>query len=136
MSTRATVHFTYDPDGKPDAIVYRHSDGYPEGLGEDLKAFLTDIAANVNDTRFGDPSYLAAKWVVWDVLRGKREAIGFYQRMATENLRYVKEVERMQAQHPCEFLGVGIVSEDPGDINYRYTVTCRGGVPTIKVEEV
>ena len=28
MSTRATVHFRYG--GKTEAIVYRHSDGYPE----------------------------------------------------------------------------------------------------------
>ena len=37
MSTRATVHFKSKGCKKPEAIVYRHCDGYPEGLGSDLK---------------------------------------------------------------------------------------------------
>ncbi len=33
MSTRATVHF--QSNSQTEAIVYRHSDGYPDGLGKE-----------------------------------------------------------------------------------------------------
>lgn len=107
MSTRATIHFCYPGSKEPEAIVYRHSDGYPEGLGEDLKRFVAEVRKQTSDTRFDDPSYLAAKWVVFD---------------AGENGR-------------LNFLGVGICLADPGDIEYRYTVTCDGK-PTITHEKV
>ena len=61
MSTRATIHFTRAKGGPPAAIIYRHSDGYPDGLGKDLKAFVKEVRANVDDRRFDDPHYLAAK---------------------------------------------------------------------------
>jgi len=62
MSTQATVHF--QENGKTEAIIYRHTDGYPEGLGEDLQTFLNEVN-KLKDKRFDDPSYLAAKFVVW-----------------------------------------------------------------------
>lgn len=109
MSTRATVHF--EQGGMTEAIVYRHSDGYPEGLGEDLKRFFQEVKAHTSDTRFGDPVYLAAKWVVYD--------------------------SQDQERWSLNFLGVGIVMRDPGDIEYRYHVECNGGqIPTVRVEQV
>lgn len=114
MSIRATVHFQDSDDGDR-AIVYRHCDGYPEGLGTDLERFFTDVQAQTKDTRFGDPSYLAAKFVVWQ---------------AGE---YTKE----DGKKPLDFLSVGVVSEDPSDIEYRYLVKCNGDKkPKVKVEEV
>lgn len=111
MSTRATIHFTYAKGQKPEAIIYRHSDGYPEGLGEDLHSFIEEVKKNVQDTRFTDPSYLAAKWVVWDASRHTEYANG--------------------PKHPLNFLGVGVVQEDPGDIEFRYTVICDGTMTVI-----
>jgi len=103
MSTRATVHFR--KDGHTAAIVYRHGDGYPKGLGADLATFFQEVKRQTKDTRFSDPSYLAAKWVVYDALeyagrRGSEERI------------------------PLDFLSVGIVQQDPFDIDYRYLVEC------------
>ena len=110
MSTRATVHFRYG--GKTEAIVYRHSDGYPEGLGKALEEFLTECEM-LKDSRFDDPSYLAAKWVVADSARNPR------------------------GDHRLAFLGVGIVLEDPGDIEYRYLLECSTGRrPKVVVEAV
>lgn len=119
MSTRATVHFA-DADGTR-AIVYRHSDGYPEGLGNDLQEFLADVSKALNDTRFNDPSYLAAKWVVWD---------------AERHCEYFHGLKNGTSR--LGFLGVGIVLKDPGDIEYRYTVLCTGRdtQPTVTCEEV
>lgn len=106
MSTRSTTHFidsnSIDPETqKPylSAIVYRHSDGYPEGAGCDLRDFLQQVG-ELNDTRFNDAPYLAAKYVV------------FLSRIFG------------RGKNPLEFMSVGIMSQDPMDIEYRYTVDC------------
>jgi hypothetical protein len=114
MSTRAVVKFCH---GKQvHAIIYRHCDGYPEGLGEDLKAFFSYVRDNVPDTRFGDASYLAAKWVVYDS-------------------------QEWGEPTTLRFLGVGVVMREPSDIEYRYIVDCDNrnketGFPSIKCEKV
>lgn len=121
MSTRCTTHFQYQ--GRTQAIVYRHSDGYPEGHGVDLFAFFADVQANVPDTRCSDPTYLAAKLVVW-------LAAAFVKRYdpATYGPLRITE-ERFLAlygpPHPLNFLSVGVCMEDPGDIDYRYLVHCH-----------
>lgn len=151
MSTRATIHFetkrTHDyvlndatgrydriertePIFETEAIVYRHSDGYPEGLGADLVRFIEEVR-HLNDGRLNDPSYLAAKWVVFDVSE--------YQRyMAESNARQKAAGERPYYDDPparLDFLGVGIVMADPGDIEYRYHVVCDGRVDTIAYDD-
>lgn len=120
MSTRATIHFEYE-SGETAAIVYRHNDGYPDGLGKDLAAFVDVVKAQTKDRRFNDPSYLAAKWVVWDA---DQHAYTY------ETPDYTPKKTPMLA-----FLGVGIVLSDPGDIEYRYHVRCDG-LPTITHESV
>ena len=119
MSTRSTTHFKYAADEDSTAIIYRHPDGYPEGHGVFLKGFLDDIAQNLRDTRFGDPSYLAAKLVV---------------ALAREfNVTYKfdgDELTKVQNTHPLDFISVGVVGEDPGDIEYRYEVICDGSGPS------
>ena len=40
MSTRCLTSM-HDEDGKEIAVLYRHSDGYPEGHGKELSQFLT-----------------------------------------------------------------------------------------------
>lgn len=122
MSTRATIHFVYPDNPKPVAIVYRHGDGYPDGLGKDLEQFIEDVKKQTNDTRFSDPAYLAAKWVVWDA--SQMAKVGYGEGGWKEG-----------TPQPLNFLSVGIVEEDPGDIEYRYTVICDG-TPTIKHKKV
>ena len=129
MSTRATIHF-HDvnqkgkPLPKPTAIIYRHSVGYPDGLGEDLKKFINIVRESVKDTRFGDASYLAAKWVVWDAAQ-----------MAASRVEVSKIIGKPIEPNPLDFLSVGIMAQDPGDIEYRYKVICDGK-PTVKTQEV
>lgn len=43
MGTRATVRFFEGNQDKPFCAVYVHCDGYPEGLGKQLKAFCEKI---------------------------------------------------------------------------------------------
>ena len=109
MSTRSTTHFTYGKD--VEAIVYRHSDGYPNGHGKDLLAFFIEVAESTQDTRFGDPSYLAAKLVVWLAKQYARH----YDYDGTGKGSWVDS-------NYLDFLSVGVVQSDPGDIDYRYIV--------------
>ena len=90
MSTRATVHF--QQNGTTKAIVYRHRDGYPEGLGLDVESFVHGLPAQ---TRY-DPAFLAARFVV------------------------------SQARQHGRGAGLGIMMNDPDDIEYRYLVHCDG----------
>lgn len=122
MSTRATIHFTNSPGVEPVAIIYRHCDGYPDGLGEDLKTFIEEVKNQTSDTRFNDPAYLAAKWVVWDA-----------NQMVDSG--YGKNGWKEGEPKMLDFLSVGIVNEDPDDIEYRYIVICDGK-PTIKRQKV
>ena len=117
MSTRSTTHFVHG-DEPPVAIVYRHTDGYPEGAGVDIHRFLERVEQETADTRFGDASYLAAKYVVF-------------------------LAEMFASRRPLDFLSVGIVREDYPDIEYRYIVDCgvqpdssRAQRPTVRCLEI
>jgi hypothetical protein len=102
MSTRCTINFT--EGGRVIAKIYRHSDGYPDtehGVLADIAKFFADVEAQTSDTRFGDASYLAAKFVVWQA--------GQYARPGK----------------PLDFLSLGILGKDPGDIEYTYAVECE-----------
>jgi hypothetical protein len=110
MSTRSTTHF--QENGQDIAIVYRHSDGYPEGAGVDLLRFIGECA-KLQDSRLSDPSYLAAKYVV------------FLADMFNRTMKKVNgEYKYVKSKSKLEFLGVGVLMEDPGDIRYRYIVDC------------
>jgi len=62
MSTRANIHFKNGD--RLVANIYRHRDGFPDGLGVDLHVFL-DQTAGLKDRRWSDAEYLAAKFLVW-----------------------------------------------------------------------
>lgn len=120
MSTRATIHFHDKGSDEPEAIVYRHNDGYPEGLGLDLRRFIAEVRANVKDSRFTDPSYLSAKWIVFD---------------AAQHRECSSKWNNGNPVHDLDFLSIGVCSKDPGDIEYRYHVICDG-TPTVWGEEM
>jgi len=76
MSTRAQIRFATREEGvtfneHPNAIhaqFYKHSDGYPEGLGIDISESLLDSTKLTNweieslDTRHGDLEYIYYIW--------------------------------------------------------------------------
>ena len=134
MGTRATVHFRgpwnvgagpFDSSQNPKAIVYRHFDGNPSGLGEDLRKFFAEVITQTKDTRFTDPSYLAAKFVVWQA--------GEYAEEDYKNGQWVKR----DPPRPLDFRSVGVVLEDPDDIEFRYHVLASesNGVPPMVLVE-
>ncbi len=118
MSTRCTVHFYYGDEGNPSAIIYRHSDGYPDtehGVIASLDRFFKDVEAQTGgDTRFGDPTYLAAKFLVWQANEYRNGAL-------------------------LDFLSVAPMLRDPDDIEYRYNVRCspqwNAGRPSVTWDE-
>lgn len=119
MSTRSTTHFVYEGEEKPTAIIYRHSDGYPEGAGRDILKFL-DECEKFEDSRFGDPSYLAARYVVF--LASK-----------FANKGYDADFNPIPADPwSLEFTGVGVCGADPCDIEFRYVVICGRGRPVVQ----
>lgn len=120
MSTRCNIHFTYDGRDKVLANVYRHSDGYPDGVLPDLDKFFAAVEDQTEDTRFNDPTYLAAKYVVWQ---------------AGEYARYGDALAGGRPA-PLAFLGVGVTTYDAGDGEYVYTVACKSdGRPEVTSRE-
>lgn len=122
MGTRCTINFCY-PDGQVCAKVYRHSDGYPDGdsgVPADLGRFFDAVKAQTSDTRFGDPCFLAARFVVWQADQHKRSSVA------------------VDLGAPLDFLGVGVLMEDPGDIEYTYNLTCGSSSlpPVVRVVNV
>lgn len=123
MSTRCMIHFCRE-NGEIEANIYRHSDGYPDGVLPDLKRFFKAVKEHCgNDTRFGDPSYLAAKFVVWQ---------------ANENVQPFSFEKDDKPRERLNFLSIGISKEDHGDVEYIYDVICsdRTKVPNVKHREV
>lgn len=126
MSTRCCINFC---EGKTIfAKVYRHSDGYPEGVKPDLQEFFETVEKQTKDTRFDDPTYLAAKYVVWQAI----QYAGGYKMIGNEFTKVPASMDNY-----LDFLSVGVMLENPGDIEYEYFVNCgakdKNGRPTVKV---
>jgi hypothetical protein len=111
MSTRCNIHFTQGE--KVRANIYRHSDGYPEGVLPDLDRFFEAVEKQTNgDTRFNDPEYLAAKYVVWQA--NEYAAYSMNAMVDTGKVRML------------DFLSVGVTMQDASDGEYVYDVACEG----------
>jgi hypothetical protein len=122
MSTRCTINFTYGGDKQIAAKIYRHSDGYPDGVLPDIQEFFAAVEKDTKDTRFANPTYLAAKFVVWQADQFARSWD-------------LKSGEFVQHGRKLDFLSLGVCMEDPGDIEFTYFVDCKGrdpkGRPTV-----
>ena len=70
MSTRAQITIDGEDGGMFELSVYKHSDGYPEGV----LPFLRQFVAEFHKYRRHDPSYFIAQllrhWAVYDHLKG------------------------------------------------------------------
>jgi hypothetical protein len=100
MATRSNIHFTQGE--RIIANIYVHYDGYPENRLPELQQFFKEVKERLRDTRFTDPSYLAAKYIVW------------YTHILTN-----------QKMPSLDFLGIGIAVEDAGDAEFIYKVDCK-----------
>lgn len=129
MSTRSTINFG---DGKDiDAKIYRHSDGYPGtangkeyGVLIDLRKFFDEVKRQTRDTRFGDASYLAAKFVAWQSRQNARGNLRWDYSSGKMTARTDAEIDALINDKYLDFLSVGVMSADPDDIEYTYFIDC------------
>jgi hypothetical protein len=110
MATRSNIEFAYGD--RVVANIYVHYDGYPLNRLPELNHFFHEVKERLKDTRFSDPSYLAAKYIVWYTqLREYSRVVGL------------------------DFLGIGVAVENAGDSEYIYRVHCdkldENGFPTV-----
>jgi hypothetical protein len=116
MSTRSVLYFvsSLTDDVAKAIMVYRHCDGYPDGVLPDLGQFFHDVISMTDDTRFGDDGYLAAKYVVW---QGVQNAVA--------SLRFAHPDDK---RGYLNFLSVGILpsGDVPGDVQYEYLIVADG----------
>jgi hypothetical protein len=127
VSTRCTTHFHSDYGrNEVEAIVFRHTDGYPKEAGADLLKFFDAIEAQApHDTRFDDASMLAARYVV------------FLSRMFTRTYTGGGEWENYGNERPLDFISVRVLQEDTADTEYVYHVYCKeGGRPKVTVDNL
>lgn len=102
MSTRS--QWSFREKGKQIALIYKHSDGYPQGFygGFALwKRFTDKIIKDegMYGNRFDDAEYLAARFIVFLAIHENKE----------KNLN---------------FGGIGISKDLHGDIEYLYEINC------------
>ena len=126
MSTRANIHFNF-VNGETAANIYRHGDGYPEGVLPDLNRFFEAVEDQAaSETRFDDASYLAAKFVVWQAGQN------------AEQMAFDWAAGKAGPVKPLNFRSVGIMSKDAGDAEFIYEVTeapVRGRRPSVTHRE-
>lgn len=103
MGLRTITKFCYK--GKPECAIYRHWGTTPESGMNGLPAFFDEVE-KLDDTRFNDPSYLAAKFVVW---------------LADQH---------QNSDNKLNFISVGVIDsnvyteDNPSDIDFFYIVDC------------
>ena len=129
MSTRCQIDFIAkwkDNKGKlhiEKRRVYRHSDGYPESVIPNLKAFLKWLTSEPQPRSFGDIEYTAANFIYWS----KKRLFDWVMSSSKRDRKYLKGWEK---------LGFGICSNDfHGDIEYFYEVIEGNRDVTVKVYE-
>lgn len=126
MSTRCVINF--GTDGEVEAKIYRHSDGYPDGVLPDLQEFFAEVERQTSDTRFNDPCYLAAKFVAWQsrqyALTQAQATVMRQNKLQDWPAANHGSVQRYLTEHYLDFLSVGVMMENPGDIEYEYFVDC------------
>ena len=125
MSTRCQIEFKHiqQLNTKTKKIVerrtiYRHSDGYPEGVIPDLKLFL-----KWNSGRNGDIEYQVANFIYWSKRRVEEAYFNKKYDGSIENSK-LKWADNQQTNMSQLHTGFGICENDEYhcDIEYFYVV--------------
>lgn len=114
MTTRCSITIK---EGKRRYRIYRHSDGYPEGVLSDLKILLSKSSRGAM-LGFTDSEYLLANFI-------------FYAKLSSYE-RYKGTRYFTQYGWECNY---GVCSPDceHGDLDYKYTIDADKG--SIKIEK-
>ena len=121
MSTRCQIEFSSiweneKKEKKTESIlIYRHSDGYPEGVIPDLKNFL-----KWNGNRITDIEYTAANFIYWS----KRNTEEWMAKDKWFKERGLNKWNEPQDYNSPLLIGFGICEKDDFhmDIEYFYNV--------------
>jgi hypothetical protein len=103
MSTRCRIEIKA---GKYVYRIYRHSDGYPQGVIADLYIFMNNYSRNPGE----DPEYFLANFI-------------FYAKLA-EWIRVLRENDKSIFDYKWWEYGYGVCAPncDHGDLDYAYTI--------------
>lgn len=126
MSTRCHI-IVEDPEWSFKVILYRHSDGYPDGM-HGVLASLSPFVARFMQHRGWDPEYLAAHILVDQIQRYKDHRRKFHIKMLE-----TREASNSQDFHKGaladvdnDFTGFGVCNEIHDDVVYVYSVRKDG----------
>ena len=127
MSTRCHI-IVEDPEHGDKTILYRHSDGYPDGEHGVLASLVPFVARFVKHRGF-DACYLGAQIMADQINRSREGMRAMWKRMIAEAEAKGKSdtyaTERL-ANVENDFLGFGISNQIHGDIEFIYRVTPEG----------
>lgn len=108
MSTHASIVFG-------DIAIYRHADGYPSVTGEDLVEFIYQCSL-LEDSKFYDLPYLAAKYVVWLAHQFAKYDFSIVKQFTAE------EYEKPQCYLNFSCLGIETTKNLDGVCDYTYVI--------------
>jgi hypothetical protein len=130
MSTRCHI-IVEDPQYNERTILYRHSDGYPDGQHGVLASLVPFVARFMKHRGF-DACYMAAQIMADQITRSRAYMRDMYERRASEmQSGDMQDYYRKQAENvDNDFLGFGISNQIHSDVEFIYRVTPEG----IKVE--
>lgn len=121
MSTRCMLGFYHSEETEerpdledPHTLIYRHSDGYPEGVLPDIIPMLVYFSKE----RGNDPQYQAARVLQYMMNMSDKNANEWRMRQ-TNNEKKPFDIEKADTY---ELLGYGISMELHGDIEYYYAI--------------
>jgi len=126
MSTRCHI-IVDDLVNGHNIILYRHSDGYPDGP-HGVLATLVPFVARFMKHRGWDPMYLAAQ-IMCDQINHYRESLRkFHRESAADERAGASRTfhEQRLTEVDNDFLGFGISNEIHGDVEFIYRVTQLG----------
>jgi len=127
MSTRCQIEFVCNSksEGKKrveSILIYRHSDGYPEGVIPDLKKFLKWLGGRIEDIE-----YASASFIYWSKRRFEELYYNYDFKMVGDKFKQIgnkKKWSDPQDFNSTLLIGFGICEKDcfHGDIEYFYQV--------------
>lgn len=129
MSTRSQIEFKTifkDEKTKKEFVerrtIYKHSDGYPEGVIPDLKDFL-----KWNNGRNDDVEYTTANFIYWSKRKHEEEYFNINWRTKKIENKNLKWSDNQPTNCSTLHIGFGICENDGfhGDIEYFYEVVYK-----------
>jgi hypothetical protein len=120
MSTRAQVAFygnIEQPLKKWDALIYKHSDGYPEGVLPELEVFATDFNAKRG---LSDSEYASA----WYLMFLYKQHMKMAEDWSKDHAKEIADPSRAfpELKDFGLYSGNGVSKQIHGDIEYFYAV--------------